>query len=305
LRTHACGLPRLTVSVSLFLSTLAIASRATLFARTALERARGERHTKRVGVLSTVMLSIGSSLRVSTWAMEAAQRNGRVVVCNLQWTPFDDTADLVIHARSDQVLAGLLERLQLQPAPYRLTRHVAVNVRPAALEEVKPKQVKLAKAAWRKAAKSMSANPLQNLESSPAVAVEISLTDCDLTTPYAFAKCLVVDGPGVPGTSPAATTYFERSDEDASKLQLCAGGVVALVPAPGNTEATLTIQTTGRHGEPYICLPINLSAMGLTRHTLEFDRSLGEWRIAPETTIEEEMETEHLAQELEECLECE
>merc|ERR1719152_268101 len=114
--------------------------------------------------------------------MEAAQQNGRVVVCNLQWTPFDDAADLVIHARSDQVLAGLLERLQLQPAPYRLTRHVGVNVRPAALEEVKPKQVKLAKAAWRKAAKSMSANPLQNLESSPAVAVEVSLTDCDWAT---------------------------------------------------------------------------------------------------------------------------
>lgn len=228
-----------------------------------------------------VMLSIGSSLRVSTWAMEAAQRNGRVVVCNLQWTPFDDEADLVIHARSDLVVAGLLERLGLQPpAPYRLTRHVIVNVRPAEHDEVQPKQLKMANAAWRKASMSSSADALQRLERPPPVAVEVSLTDCDFATPYAFAKALVVDGPGVPGTSPGPTTYFERSDKDKSKLQLCAGGVVALIPAPGSSAATLTIQTTGRHGEPHICLQIDLSTKGLTRHTLEFDGSRRDWNAA-------------------------
>jgi NAD-dependent SIR2 family protein deacetylase len=44
---------------------------------------------------------------------------GDLVIVNLQETPFDNKAKLVIHARTDEVMALLMEELSLPVPEYR------------------------------------------------------------------------------------------------------------------------------------------------------------------------------------------
>ena len=89
------------------------------------------------GEAADLCVVLGSSLRVTPAAdmpLATAERGGRLVIVNLQKTPMDDAAALVIHAKTDDVSAGLAERLGLQPAAFRLTRRMCVRcraVRPA------------------------------------------------------------------------------------------------------------------------------------------------------------------------------
>jgi hypothetical protein len=42
--------------------------------------------------------------------------DGKLVICNLQKTPFDDEADILIHAKTDQIMSLLMEKLAI-PIP--------------------------------------------------------------------------------------------------------------------------------------------------------------------------------------------
>ena len=71
------------------------------------------------GIQSDFMLCLGSSMRVApanqipinmTW------NGGKFVVVNLQKTPIDDFAEIVIHARIQTVMTKLMEKLEM-PIP--------------------------------------------------------------------------------------------------------------------------------------------------------------------------------------------
>eukprot|EP00753_Platysulcus_tardus_P019655 PLAT7394.1.p1 GENE.PLAT7394.1~~PLAT7394.1.p1 ORF type:complete len:441 (-),score=227.83 PLAT7394.1:90-1412(-) len=76
-------------------------------------------------------LAMGSSLRVTPAAdvpEEVAQRGGRLVIVNLQSTPLDDDAALVIHAKCDDVMRALMEELELPLPEWRLRRELRLTV---------------------------------------------------------------------------------------------------------------------------------------------------------------------------------
>ena len=86
-----------------------------------------------------VCLAMGSSLRVTPAAdapEACASAGGKLVIVNIQKTPLDRSAALVIHAMCDTVAAGLAERLGLTVPPFRLRRRVRVCFKPDGARQV-------------------------------------------------------------------------------------------------------------------------------------------------------------------------
>jgi hypothetical protein len=54
---------------------------------------------------------------------------GRLVIVNLQKTPLTRMADLHIHARCDTVMTMVLEKLNLEILPWKLTRKVVLGTK--------------------------------------------------------------------------------------------------------------------------------------------------------------------------------
>jgi NAD-dependent SIR2 family protein deacetylase len=68
------------------------------------------------GKKADLMLCMGSSLRVTPAAdipCETVEHGGQLVIINLQKTPLDKMAKLVIHAKIDDVVEILMEKLKL------------------------------------------------------------------------------------------------------------------------------------------------------------------------------------------------
>ena len=75
------------------------------------------------------MLSMGSSLRVTpacTMA-EPDYEGNNLVIINLQKTPMDHKAILVIHGKIDTVMEKVIEKLKLVPPPFTLKRNMEVT----------------------------------------------------------------------------------------------------------------------------------------------------------------------------------
>eukprot|EP00795_Rhopilema_esculentum_P001642 gene1642-16109_t len=86
---------------------------------------------------------LGTSLRVSP-ANEIPRnvaRHGKLVICNLQKTPLDSKATLLIHAFCDDVMIGLMQRLELPIPKWELVRRakftVTVSERPRDEKKIK------------------------------------------------------------------------------------------------------------------------------------------------------------------------
>ncbi|CAG9329276.1 unnamed protein product [Blepharisma stoltei] len=79
--------------------------------------------------ISDLCLAMGSSLRVTPAANipELVGKQGRLVIVNLQKTPLDRKAQLVIHAMCDTVMEKLMERLGLEIPQFRLVRRVKIS----------------------------------------------------------------------------------------------------------------------------------------------------------------------------------
>ena len=80
---------------------------------------------------SDLCIVLGSSLRVSPASDIPATviRNGqRVVICNLQKTPLNDHCALEIHAKIDDVMMGVMQRLGLEIPQFNINRRLAVDV---------------------------------------------------------------------------------------------------------------------------------------------------------------------------------
>ena len=74
---------------------------------------------------------MGSSLRVSPangMPQACAQNGGRLVICNLQKTPLDHYATLVIHAKCDDIMKGLMERLGYQIPVWQMKKRLEVSL---------------------------------------------------------------------------------------------------------------------------------------------------------------------------------
>ena len=75
-------------------------------------------------------MSMGTSLRVSpanTFPEQCALNGGRLVICNLQSTPLDHLATLVIHAKCDDVMAMLMQKLAYQIPTWQMKKRLEVS----------------------------------------------------------------------------------------------------------------------------------------------------------------------------------
>lgn len=80
---------------------------------------------------SDLCLAMGSSLRVTPAAdmPEIVADKGRLVIVNLQKTPLDDKAAMVIHAKTDDVMRLLAAELGLSVPSFRLRRFIEVTTK--------------------------------------------------------------------------------------------------------------------------------------------------------------------------------
>lgn len=83
----------------------------------------------RQGEMSDLMLCLGSSMRVSpanSMAEASAGKGGKLVIVNLQKTPMDAQAHLVIHGLIDDVMNLLMEKIQVKIPQFTLSRWIKV-----------------------------------------------------------------------------------------------------------------------------------------------------------------------------------
>ncbi|KAG6637810.1 NAD-dependent protein deacetylase SRT1 [Carya illinoinensis] len=71
--------------------------------------------------MADVVLCLGTSLQITpacNLPLKSLRGGGKIVIVNLQKTPKDKKASLVIHGRVDKVIAGVMDRLNLQIPPF-------------------------------------------------------------------------------------------------------------------------------------------------------------------------------------------
>ena len=81
------------------------------------------------GAKADLCLAMGSSLRVNPAAQipKNVGKNGqKLVIVNLQKTPIDKYAKLIIHALCDTVIEKLMQRLKLEIPEFRLKRYLKI-----------------------------------------------------------------------------------------------------------------------------------------------------------------------------------
>eukprot|EP00698_Gefionella_okellyi_P013523 TRINITY_DN3709_c0_g1_i4.p1 TRINITY_DN3709_c0_g1~~TRINITY_DN3709_c0_g1_i4.p1 ORF type:complete len:394 (+),score=67.84 TRINITY_DN3709_c0_g1_i4:82-1263(+) len=131
---------------------------------------RGEQNAEK----SDLHLVLGSSLRVTPAAdmpATTAERGGRLVICNLQTTPLDGVAAMVVRARTDDLLKLVMEGLELTPPPFKLRRHVII--------EQKPSVKQSGKIALKMTGVDADGTPLTFMKSVQCTAAGKSLTCAD------------------------------------------------------------------------------------------------------------------------------
>ena len=80
---------------------------------------------------SDLCIAMGSSLRVSPaneMPQQCAINGGRLVICNLQSTPLDNLATLVIHAKCDDIMRLLMEKLGYQIPAWQMKKRLEVSL---------------------------------------------------------------------------------------------------------------------------------------------------------------------------------
>ncbi|XP_038900035.1 NAD-dependent protein deacetylase SRT1 [Benincasa hispida] len=76
-----------------------------------------ERHCR----MADIVLCLGTSLQITpacNLPLKSLRGGGKIVIVNLQKTPKDKKASLVIHGRVDKVIAGVMEILNMQIPPF-------------------------------------------------------------------------------------------------------------------------------------------------------------------------------------------
>ena len=81
--------------------------------------------------ISDLHLVMGSSLTVSPanqMPKDTIKKGGKLVIINLQKTPLNNIASLVIHAKVDDVIDLLMSKLGLKIPEWKITRRLLVNL---------------------------------------------------------------------------------------------------------------------------------------------------------------------------------
>lgn len=76
-------------------------------------------------------LAMGSSLRVSPangMPAACAMNGGRLVLINLQKTPIDHLATMVIHGKCDDVMKMLMEKLSYQIPTWQMKKRIEISL---------------------------------------------------------------------------------------------------------------------------------------------------------------------------------
>ena len=73
-------------------------------------------------------LGMGSSMRVQTLPEQCAINGGRFVIVNLQATPLDHLATLIIRAKCDDVMVMLMQKLGYQIPQWQMKKRVEVSL---------------------------------------------------------------------------------------------------------------------------------------------------------------------------------
>jgi NAD-dependent SIR2 family protein deacetylase len=83
-------------------------------------------------------LVLGSSLRVTPANtipdVVARKKKAKLAICNLQETPLDDEADLRVHAKADDLMTRIMNKLQLPIPAFILRRQLVVEIESQAEE---------------------------------------------------------------------------------------------------------------------------------------------------------------------------
>lgn len=80
--------------------------------------------------ISDLHLVLGSSLTVTpacTCPKRTVKKGGKLVICNLQKTPYDNMADLRIHARCDDLMKIVMKELNISIPPFILHRRIQLE----------------------------------------------------------------------------------------------------------------------------------------------------------------------------------
>lgn len=83
------------------------------------------------GDRSDVMIAMGCSMRVNpaaAIAQQLAQFGGLLIICNLQKTPMDDFAHMVIHAKCDDIMELLFQKLKMKIPEFILSRWIKCSL---------------------------------------------------------------------------------------------------------------------------------------------------------------------------------
>lgn len=83
------------------------------------------------GQMADLMLAMGSSLRVNPaaeMARVATDNGGKLVIVNLQKTPLDPYASLIIHAKIDDMFNLLMKKLTIEIPKFNLNRWLSVKL---------------------------------------------------------------------------------------------------------------------------------------------------------------------------------
>lgn len=84
-----------------------------------------------MGMTADLMMCMGTSMKVEpACSIPLATKliGGRMVMCNLQKTVKDEMADLIIHAKCDDVMALLMSKLNIAIPPYKVRRWLEVDI---------------------------------------------------------------------------------------------------------------------------------------------------------------------------------
>ena len=94
-----------------------------------------------IGMLSDLCICMGSSMRVNPAAQMPMgvkmKENGKLVVFNLQSTPIDMAADMIIHEKIDKIMDLLMQKLEIPIPEFRRSYRLKVS-----LDEKDSKRVK-------------------------------------------------------------------------------------------------------------------------------------------------------------------
>ena len=80
---------------------------------------------------SDICLCMGTSMRVEpacSLPLRPTASGGKMVICNLQKTIKDDMANLVIHAKCDDMIELLMKKLQIEIPKFKLQRWIEVEL---------------------------------------------------------------------------------------------------------------------------------------------------------------------------------